>query len=158
MIKEQAHVVALDGQDAIVTADRRSSCESCSINKGCGTSVLANVLGNKKIELTVRNDVGANIGEYVIIGIPEHVILRGSLLMYLLPIFGLMLGSVFGAALSPQLNLGDGFVAMSGMSGLLLGFLFVRFSLKQKSNNDQKVMIIERLSEHSHEHIIKINV
>ncbi|MCK5608787.1 SoxR reducing system RseC family protein [Candidatus Pacearchaeota archaeon] len=157
MIKEQAYVVSVEEDYAIVIADRRSSCGSCSINKSCGTSVLSNVVGNKQIQLSARNGIDASVGEHVVIGIPEHVILYGSFLMYLIPLLGLLLGSIFGAALSPQLNLSDGFVAICGISGLMLSFLFVNFMLIKKPKGEEQVVIVERLSEYSHEHIIKIH-
>ena len=157
MINEYAYVVEVNGADAVVKAERKSSCEACSINKGCGTSVLASVLGKRSLELSVRNDIGASVGDNVIVGIPDSVILRGSILIYLVPVLTLLLGAIFGTIVSPQLNLADGFVAISGILGLLLGFLFARSILQKISGSENQAVIVERLNKGFQVHTIKVN-
>ncbi|MCK5666649.1 MAG: SoxR reducing system RseC family protein, partial [Thiotrichaceae bacterium] len=47
MIEEQAIVVNNEGRYVWVNTQRQSSCGQCSVKNGCGTQVLAKVLGNK---------------------------------------------------------------------------------------------------------------
>ncbi|MBK9131474.1 MAG: SoxR reducing system RseC family protein [Gammaproteobacteria bacterium] len=55
-----------------------TTCGSCSVQKGCGTSVLAKVLGNRVNRIRVINTIGAKTGEWVVLGLEDGALARSS--------------------------------------------------------------------------------
>ena len=126
MIEETGRVVAVEKSTLWVETIRKASCDSCASQKGCGHSVLAK-LGDGKNHVRVLNPSSNSypftIGDDVIIGVPEDVVVIGSMIAYLLPLISLLVFSVAG-----QLLLGsEGYTILSGMFGLALGFAVVRW-------------------------------
>jgi len=119
IIEETARVVALDGDQAWVTTQRRSACESCAANKGCGTGIMARGFsGRRTLQLKVRNNVAAVVGDDVVLGIDDRVLVRSALLMYLLPLLALMAGAWLGEIINDGLFYIDN-EYLSIMAGLL---------------------------------------
>ena len=119
MIEETAHVVALDGEQAWVTTQRRSACESCAANKGCGTGIMNRAFsGGRTLHLKVMNNVAAAVGDDVVLGIDDRVLVRSAVLMYLLPLLALMTGAWFGELIAEGLFYIDN-EYMSIIAGLL---------------------------------------
>ncbi|OGT20227.1 MAG: hypothetical protein A2V90_03625 [Gammaproteobacteria bacterium RBG_16_57_12] len=127
MIEETAQVVAVDGEYAWVETRRKTTCGNCAANTGCGTSVLQKVLGQKRNRLKVINHAAAQVGDEVVIGIQEQALVRGSLMVYMVPLLAMlaaaMLGEQFAAARQTDSELT---VTISGLAGLLLGYLWLR--------------------------------
>lgn len=74
---------------------QRSACNTCSAQQGCGQSLLAKWAAQPvrlRISLDGRDGSSFEIGQDVTIGIAEHVMVRGSVLIYLLPLILLLLG------------------------------------------------------------------
>ena len=90
MIEEQAQVVDIKGDQLVLQAQTKSACGSCAANKGCGTSVLSKVVGRKFTHFQARNDVNANIGDTVIVGISEDALLKGSTMIYIVPVLSML--------------------------------------------------------------------
>lgn len=119
IIEETARVVALDGEQAWVTTQRRSACESCSANKGCGTGIMARGFsGGRTLQFKVRNNVAAVVGDDVVLGIDDRVLVRSAVLMYLLPLLALMAGAWLGEVINGGLFYIDN-EYLSIMAGLL---------------------------------------
>lgn len=102
MIEERAVVVAREGAHAWVERERRSACGSCAVNKGCGTGVLAQVLGRRMMRLKVLNPVAAEPGDAVVLGLDERALVRGSLAVYMVPLAALFAFGLLGEALGAQ--------------------------------------------------------
>jgi len=102
IIEETARVVAIDGEQAWVVTQRRSACESCSANKGCGAGIMARGLmpGRATMQIKAANLAGAVVGEDVVLGVDDRILLRSALLMYLLPLLALMTGAFLGEQLN----------------------------------------------------------
>lgn len=96
MIEQAATVVAVEGEYALVEASRVSSCDGCSANGGCGTALLAKVFGNRRSVVRVVNSVRAERGDRVVLGLPERALTFGSLLLYIFPLFTMILGAGAG--------------------------------------------------------------
>lgn len=129
MIEETALVVACEGRFAWVQTQRASTCGGCAANKGCGTAVLAKVLGQRRTRTRVLNELQAGVGEQVIIGLPEQALVRGALAVYLVPLLGLLGGALFGAYLAgPMLaRHPDLFSIFFGGLGLAVGIGWLRY-------------------------------
>lgn len=126
MIEETGRVVAVEKNTLWVETIRKAACDSCASQKGCGHSVLAK-LGDGKNHVRVLNPSPDNypfaVGDDVVIGVPEDVVVVGSMIAYLLPLICLLVFSVAGQLLWGS----DGYTILFGMLGLILGFVFVRW-------------------------------
>jgi sigma-E factor negative regulatory protein RseC len=122
MIEETATVMRVDGGLAwVAPLPRDSACGRCSARAGCGTSVLGKLSPGVGL-LEVDNPLDVRQGEQVVIGIPDRVLVRASLLAYLVPLVGLV-----GAALmAAGWGLGEGSRALAALAGLAAGLLLTR--------------------------------
>jgi sigma-E factor negative regulatory protein RseC len=132
MIVETGTVVAIESDSLWVETIQKTACEACVAQKGCGTRVLSKLTGktNRIRVLLGRHSAGAIvIGQDVDIAIPEDVIVKGSLLVYLLPLICAVSGAWLpGAA-------GDIGSILGALCGLLAGGLMVNLHGK-KTRND----------------------
>jgi len=95
VIEEIVKILGIENDYLWVEGIQRSACHTCSAQQGCGQSLLAKLTAQPvrlKIPLEGRDAGSFTIGQDVTIGIAEHVMVRGSLLIYLLPLLLLLLG------------------------------------------------------------------
>lgn len=134
MIEETGRVVAVEENSVWVETIRKSACDSCASQKGCGHSVLAK-LGDGKNHVRVLtdhlNDCPLAIGDDVIIGVPEDVVVIGSMIAYLMPLLCLLVFSVVGQLVWVS----EGYTILAGMLGLGVGFVFVRLHFVVRKND-----------------------
>lgn len=126
MITERGRIISIEDDRVWVETIQRSTCNSCSAQKGCGQSLIAKWSGKTVLIAVLLQDHSASdfhIHDEIDIGIPEDVVANGSLLVYLTPLFGLVLGTLLG-----QWLLGTEAAAIAGaLFGLLAGGLAVRY-------------------------------
>lgn len=151
MIEEQATVTAVHGALAEVVTLRRSACGSCNAKGGCGTSLLATWFPQRTLRFRLANVIGANPGDTVLLGLDEGFLQRGSLLLYGLPLVGLLLGAVGGEwvfktqGYPPELG-----AVSSGLLGLIAALMAVRhFSQNraQGGRDDVRLLRVVRSSQ-----------
>ncbi|MCP4211145.1 MAG: SoxR reducing system RseC family protein, partial [Halieaceae bacterium] len=115
MLTENGRVVAVEADGLWVETVRKSTCGACSAQKGCGHGILNRMTDGKRGYIRVlpgdQSIQDYRIDDEVRFSIPEEVILRGSLVAYLVPIVGLLLGASVASAGLPQM----------GDAGALLG-------------------------------------
>lgn len=126
MIETEAVVVKTENAVAYVQAERKSSCSGCS-ESSCGTSVLANFFGQRTPLYRASNEVGAKVGDRVVVGLDESALFKGTLLLYLFPLLLLFAGAVAGSALAVSAAVEDGYSAAGAFIGLAAGFLGLKF-------------------------------
>lgn len=118
MIEELATVVAREGGLAWVQTHRRSACSACGHGDGCVTSVLGRLLSpGAANRLAVQDGLGVHLGDRVVIGIPDGLLVRASLAAYLLPLAAL----VAAAGIAEWLRAPELAVAAAGVAGLAAG-------------------------------------
>lgn len=149
MIEERGYVVALDERNQVwVETQRRSACGQCAANKGCGTATLAKVLGNKRSRVRALNPktTSVAVGDEVIIGINEQALVRGSLAVYTVPLVTLFVFGFLGQLLSAHLLMTnqDILPIVLGLSGLLLGFAWVRLFTRDIEDDDKYQPVLLR--------------
>ena len=124
MIEERARVVRVDGGLAEIVTQQQSSCGSCAAKAGCGTSLLATWLPQRRLSFRLTNDIGASPGDLVVVGLDETLLQRNSLLLYALPLAGLLLGAIAGErgflAVGLPAELGAVLAGLLGVSAALL--------------------------------------
>ncbi len=153
MIEEQAVVIAIDsgpvGNRPLVTLEisRQTPCGICGQTRGCGNSLWGKIFAHKSSAFIVDNSINAQLGDNVIVGMDEQVILKSALLMYALPLATMMLGVLLGSAIiSKNPNQADLHAVIGAVAGLALGFFWVKGHTASTKYNLQNSPIILRLA------------
>lgn len=145
MITENAIVVAIDNNETWIETQRKSACGQCSANKGCGTSVLSKVIGNKLSKMKAINKIDAQVGDEVIVGLNEKNLLKGAFMMYMLPLLFLFLFSFVGQLIAESFHFNNSelLVIIFAVMGFYLGMRRVKsFSASvNKDENYQPVIL-----------------
>ncbi len=119
MIEEQGRVSEIHGEKAIVEIQRQSVCHSCDMNRGCGTGSLGRLMGFRQRSFVIDNDLNLKPGDPVVLGMTGTAFVKAGLLVYLLPLFGLLLGASLVTIWFAENDLAQ---VIAGAGGLLLGF------------------------------------
>ena len=110
-------VIETTGQSARVSAPRRGVCDGCADRSSCS---FENALGQDKPEMgEVYNPIDAQPGQTVQFDLPGHTELELSLLVWVVPLIGLVAGAALLASLHEQLSLGQDSATLLGAG---LGF------------------------------------
>ena len=146
MIEERARVVAVDGDSVLLQTQRQTSCGSCEVKSGCGTSVLAGIVGQKITQLKLPNTLGAKPGDEVLLGMSENALVTGSLLVYVIPLLMLLLGALAGELVATQLGMDVELMpVVGGALGFVLAILLVRGWLQRTSTGLQMQPVMLRI-------------
>ena len=133
MIKEITTVIRVGADCLWVEAVQQSACGSCKARSGCGQAVLAGLSGRTaqiRALLEDSDETRYQVGQEVEIGIPDDVVVKGSLFIYFLPLLGLLLGAgIVDSWLENEL-----LTVVAAGAGLLLGGLLVRMVSLLMSN------------------------
>lgn len=147
MITETATVIEIKNNETWVETQRQSTCGQCSASKGCGTSVLSKVIGNKFSRMKAINNINAKVGDEVSVGLNENVLLKGAFMAYLLPLMFLFAFSLIGQLISNKLNLGNNEVViiLFAALGFYLGLKKLNhFSKSIKNDEDFQPVILQK--------------
>ncbi len=144
MIEETARVIAIEGTQLVLEAEVKTSCQSCSAQKGCGTSLLSRHVGRKLSRFRIENTLNAVIGDEIVVGLSEQAMLRGSILVYLFPLLSMLLAAGVADAVLEQTPGRDLLVALAGFAGLGLAVLALRSKLAGARSQQQLTPIAIR--------------
>ncbi|WP_421865654.1 SoxR reducing system RseC family protein [Motiliproteus sp.] len=125
MLTEQAEVVEITDQGVTVETVRRSACDSCRSQSGCGQKLLAELGQAQRFQIIAVNpkQLPLSPGDRVELGIEERSFLQASLITYLSPLLGLVLCALLGQGL----GLAEPMQILLGVVGLVFGFVGVRW-------------------------------
>jgi len=147
MITENATVVSIDNNETWIETQRKSVCGQCAANKGCGTSVLSKVIGNKFSKVKVINKINAQVGDEVVVTLNEQSLLKGAFMTYLLPLLYLFLFSFFGQFVSQNLQIHNSelLIIFFAALGFYFGMQHVkRFSIAIAENENYQPVIVKK--------------
>ncbi len=147
MIEETAIVVKCEGKFAWVEAQRQSTCGNCAANKGCGTSVLAKIVGQKVARMRALNQIDAQVGDNVIVGLNEAALLKGSFAVYLFPLLYMLLFAVTGNVVATQMEWSNELVViLFALAGLIVAGVWLRrFTRRIQDDSVYQPVILRRL-------------
>jgi sigma-E factor negative regulatory protein RseC len=125
-LSEIGRVVAVEPDAVWIEADRSAACNKCAARAGCGQGALSALLqsGKGRVRATSGETLSAaqcNVGDQVVIQVPEATLLGGTLLLYGFP---LVTGVILSMLASTR---GDLWSAAAFAIGLLSGFAILRF-------------------------------
>lgn len=145
MILETGRIAAIETEGVWVETIKKTACGSCKAEKGCGQSLINKWDGHTAyiwVLLEGRDPTAYRIGDEITLGIPEEVVAKGALMVYMVPLMTLILAT----AISHHQFAHEGITTLSGFAGLLLGGVFVRWhSWRTRfDSNHQPVLVDER--------------
>lgn len=145
MISETGRIVAIESDGLWVETIQRSTCGSCAAQKGCGQSLMSRLLGHTSylwVLLEGRDPADYRLDQEIQIGVPEAVVVKGSLFVYLTP----LLAMLAGAGIAQGVWASDGLSAAGALLGLLVGGAVVRWRAHQTRYDPrlQPVLLDER--------------
>ncbi len=143
MITERGRVVAIEPDCLWIETLRKSTCNNCAAQKGCGHGLMNKLENNRRHHVrALLGDVPATefaIDDRVEISIPERVLVSAPLVVYGLP----LLFMLAGAALASQWQSTDLFAVLGAATGFVLGFSVVRLhALLNRHNKALQPMVV----------------
>ena len=141
-MKEIGKVTDIKDKIATIKIKRSSSCGSCT---ACGMRKDQN-----EMSLTVSNDLGANLGDWVELELQSISVVKASAIVYMIPLIALILGVAGGYTLAGQLY-GDAelYGALGGILLTVLSFIGIRAMdpiFNKKGDYSPKMISIINLS------------
>ena len=119
-MERTGEVTAVRGEWLEVTFCRPADCEKCN---ACG-------MGQKQTSMMVRGR--ASLGDRAVVSMPTSTVMQASLLAYVLPLAGLLIGLFGGVALFPQAENAAGLIgALIGLAIPLTGVLLTEKRRRQ---------------------------
>lgn len=160
MIIETGRIVSVESEGVWVETIQKSACGSCKAEKGCGQSLINKWDGHTSyiwVLLEGRDSQQYHLGDEIQIGVPEEVISRGAMVVYVIPLLAL----VSATAAAHTLFASEVITTFSGLGGLLVGGLIVRWhSWRNRYNRKlQPVLVDDRkplrfyMTEDAHSHV-----
>ena len=122
MIEEFAVVTKRFDDHVMLEIERRTACGLCGQKRGCGNATWGKLLHHNSHEFSADNAINANVGDSVVVGIDEHIVLSSAFYLYIVPLFTLLVATVLADTL---LN-NEFYVMLAAALGLLLGFAWVK--------------------------------
>lgn len=147
MLETRAIVVQVEGGQAFVQANQGGGCGQCS-GKGCGSEKLSRLFCSEPRRFRVDNPVNARVGDEVIVSVAEGALLRSIGLVYLLPLLLLFTGALLGALLATQSGQGDVYAAGGALTGLVAGFILVKWISSHRSRRQNLPYIARQYNRH----------
>lgn len=143
MNEMRAIVLSVQGSQAEIAPVDNNGCGHCASGNGCGRGKLSQIFcsSSKQRTFKVDNAISAQVGDEVSIGLPDGVLLRSSMLMYVFPLVCMMGGALLASVLVEASR--DAASLLGAGLGLLAGFLLVR-QLTKRSGTQAVVRAILR--------------
>lgn len=145
MILETGKIVSIEPEGVWVETIQRSVCGTCKAEKGCGQSLMAKWGAQASyiwVLLEGRNSNDYHIGDEIQIGIPEDVVVKASMLAYVMPLVLMLLMTIAAHLLFNH----EALTALGALLGLVLGGFILRWH-SQRSRYDprlQPILVDER--------------
>lgn len=131
MIEERGVVTGTEGITARVKVQKRGACEGCTATGVCETA-------EDGMEIKALNPRQARVGQQVRVSIKPQSYLKGSFVVYGIPMIALIAGAIIGK------NIGEKYVSSidSDLVAALLGFFLmaITFILARKWSRKAETM------------------
>jgi len=146
-MQQQVTVIAVEGRDAIVHGNRASACGDCAGKTSCST------MGSwteRFIELRLKNSIEAEIGDRVLLEVPDSAVMKIAFRLYALPMLAFVIAGLGIRSLAtwmgwPEVEM---IAALSGFAAVLAYYLWYKVYLSnhQSGLDVQMIRVIETAS------------
>ncbi|MDO8293096.1 MAG: SoxR reducing system RseC family protein [Gallionella sp.] len=142
MVEGIAQVVKIEGKTAWLVPEQGSSCGSCASAAACGSKGIgttASRLDNRRFR--IDNEANLAVGERVVFGIRDNVLLKASIAAYAIPLATLLLAGSLA-----QWMFGSDTITMAALiAGLVVGLGISRLEAKRlHSKGDLAPLFLRR--------------
>ncbi len=142
MVEGIAQVVKIEGKTAWLVPEQGSSCGSCASAAACGSKgvgTTASRLDNRRFR--IDNEANLAVGERVVFGIRDNVLLKASIAAYAIPLATLLLAGSLA-----QWMFGSDTITMAALiAGLVVGLWISRLEAKRlHSKGDLAPLFLRR--------------
>jgi sigma-E factor negative regulatory protein RseC len=139
MIQEVGIVTKVEGVNALVAVEKKSACDGCT----AGTCELK----GEAMEIEALNVARAKEGQTVRVSMKPQTYLKGTMLVYGLPLVLFIAGAIAGKNMGEEYfrdTNSDMIAALCGFGALILSLIGVReWAKKMESNAEYKPVIEE---------------
>jgi len=125
MIEQQGQIVSISQDSVAVRLGGNPGCPACDAGKGCGAGIFGRLLNRKPVVLDLIDGLDSRVGQSVIVGLPETLLLRLVYRLYLLPLLGGLAGAALGHYITLRNGAGDAIVDGVALLGAILAGLIV---------------------------------
>ena len=133
MATEKGVVVRINADSAWVKTSKSAACEGCSARGACHSHG-----SNDEMEVKAINDVGAKVGDRIILSMEAGPLLKASFLLYMFPILLLIIGAVIGQETASYLDFNpSGSSAVVGFSFFAASLLIVKIKANQLAKKNE---------------------
>ncbi|MBF0355085.1 MAG: SoxR reducing system RseC family protein [Alphaproteobacteria bacterium] len=122
-----AKVVSIQGAVAWLEPEQTTSCGGCASSQVCGADVFGSRLHARRFPLDNVHEL--KVGDRVVVGVQESMLVRASMTAYAIPLVTLL----GGGTTAHLLGYGDGVTILATLAGLALGLLLARLRAKSLS-------------------------
>ncbi len=140
MVEETGTVTKVEGNMAKVLVQKKSACDSCSVQGACTSTPQG-------MEIEALNAVHAKEGQRVKVLMAPQEYLKGSLIVYGLPLIVFIAGAIIGKNIGEEHFKeidSDIVAAIAGFASLILSFIGVRiWSSRIETKAEYKPVIEE---------------
>jgi len=121
-VQQQVRVIAIEGCEAIVRGHRASACGNCAGKTSCST------MGSwveRFIELRIKNTVNAQVGDEVLLEVPDSAVMRIAFRLYAMPMLAFVVSgfAVRGVALWMGWPAAEAIAALAGFAAVLIYYI-----------------------------------
>ena len=145
MIEEQAVVVDVDRDTALLEIVRSKPCGLCGQTRGCGVSIWGRLLGHRSSVVRAENQINAQAGDNVVVGVDEKALLASSMAAYGVPLISLLVGAALGGSFATAQAYADLYALVGAGAGLALGLLWLRGHSARRNSGGYRPIVL-RLS------------
>ena len=146
MIEERARVITISDGTAWVEVNRQSTCKSCSASQSCGTSLLGRLLNRRFDRIAVPAKEEIKVGDEVILGLDESAFLRGSFVVYMIPLLAMLGIAAVSEWLLSDIMAAELAAILGAVAGFIVGIRWVRlFSRRALRDKRFQPVILRRL-------------
>lgn len=134
------------GYQIQLSCEQKTSCSSCSSAKSCGTGLVSKAIGSKALLWTLKTDQTVRQGQVVEIGFPEKSLLQSAALVYLVPLFMMIIGAWLGDSFfAPMMGGGEGIVILSSFLFIALGIGLAKYCSPRLEQRSQHEVVLLRV-------------
>jgi len=130
MIEEQAIVIKASKESVTLEVVRSKPCGLCGQVRGCGNSIWGKIFSHQSGHIQTRNNLNAKLGDIVILGIDETLMLKSSLLLYGVPLLLMFLGMVIANSFAKEMT--ELYTLVGAVLGLSLGVVMIKRVINEK--------------------------
>jgi len=137
---EQGIVIRTGIREAWVKTVKSASCEGCTARGSCHS-----LSDSGEQEVHAINEVGAEVGDRIVLSFETSSLLKATFLIYVFPILLLVIGAALGQEIAPYLDFNSsGFSAIVGFSFFFAAVLVIKIKAnKMAQKNEYRPKIVK---------------